>query len=163
MNDNLKPSPLCLAWIKHCEGCSLKAYWDVSGYAIGYGHHGSDVEKNTVWTQEEADAALETDAGNAGDAIKHCVKVPLTQGQFDCLVDFTYQFGAGTLFSSLLAARLNMGNYAQVPGELYRVDPVNGEQHGWIFVNGRVSPGLVARRQGDIVLWNGGNPLEAMA
>ncbi len=158
--NNLIPSALCIAWIKHSEGCKLEAYWDVNGYAIGYGHHGADVTKGTVWTQEQADAACESDAAETAKSVLAYVKVPLSQGQFDCLVDFTYQFGAGRLATSLLLTRLNMGNYAQVPSELYRVDPVTGEQKGWIVANGKLNNGLIARRKGDIVLWNGGNPLE---
>ena len=32
--------------IKDHEKCVLTAYWDLNGYSIGYGHHGSDVKKD---------------------------------------------------------------------------------------------------------------------
>ena len=45
----VNPSDLCIAWIKHCEGLSLAAYYDANGWAIGYGHHGPEVHEGLVW------------------------------------------------------------------------------------------------------------------
>jgi len=42
---------------------------------------------------------------------------------------------------------------AQVPYQLYHENP-DGSEHGWIFVEGKPSAGLIARRQREIALFN---------
>ena len=85
--------------IKKYEGCKLTAYKAVSTekyYTIGYGHYGADVKKDQVITQKEADDLLINDlakfekyVNDAGLNLKQC--------QFDALVSFTYNCGAGNL------------------------------------------------------------------
>lgn len=145
---------------KHSEGLRLKTYPDNGAYSIGYGHRSEAIEADTVWTEQQAENAFEWDIQQAGESVSKLVKVPLTQGQFDCLCDFVFNEGAGKLHGSMLLAALNQGNYARVPLELYRKDPETGEEHGWIFVGGQKSEGLIARRQGEISFWNGSIPTE---
>lgn len=45
------------------------------------------------------------------EAVDKYVKVPLTQGQYDALVDFTYNMGVGALQSSTLLRKLNAKDY----------------------------------------------------
>lgn len=157
----MTPSDLCIAWIKHCEGCKLTAYWDVDGWSIGYGYHGPDVTAGMVWTQEQADAHLMSRVFAAGVAVNDLVKVTLTQGQYDALVDFTYNEGSGNLQSSSLLRMLNAGNLDGARQALYYVD-AGGDPQGWIYSGGKINAGLIARRKGDQILWDGGNPLEGM-
>lgn len=44
-------------------------------------------------------------------ALKGCVTVPLTQGEYDAYVDLAYNIGAGAFCSSTLVRELNAGNY----------------------------------------------------
>lgn len=44
-------------------------------------------------------------------ALKGCVKVPLTQGEYDAYVDLAYNIGAHAFCSSTLVRELNAGNY----------------------------------------------------
>lgn len=57
--------PQLIADLKRDEGLRLKAYPDpLSGgdpWTIGYGHTGPDVLRGTVWTREQAEAALIAD------------------------------------------------------------------------------------------------------
>ena len=147
----MTPSDLCLAWIKHSEGLTLIAKNDNGKCSIGYGHRG--VPEGTVWTQEQAEAAFESDVAIAAKAVSSMVHVPLTQGQFDALTDFTFNLGAGDLHSSTLLSLLNQGRYDDVPAQLMR----------WDHIGQEISAGLEARRKGDVILWNGGNPLEEAA
>ncbi len=145
----MTPSDLCIAWIRHSEGCTLVAKNDNGKCSIGYGHRG--VPEGTVWTQEQAEAAFEGDVAIAARAVSSMVHVPLSQGQFDALVDFTFNLGAGDLHSSTLLSLLNQGRYDDVPAQLMR----------WDHIGQEISAGLEARRKGDVILWNGGNPLES--
>lgn len=141
-------SPIGRAWTAHCEGCSLTAYQDNGACSIGYGHRG--VDEGTVWTQEQAEAALDSDLAFAGRVITASVKVDLTQGQFDALADFIFNVGAGQFDASTLLRVLNLAQYKQVPEELMR----------WVYESGELNEGLTARREGEVILWQGGNPLE---
>lgn len=153
----MRPSDLCIAWIKHSEGCKLAAYWDVDGWSIGYGYHGLEITKDTVWTQDQADAHLMSKIDSTSVAVNQLVHPPVTQGQFDALCDLTYNEGAAKIAPSSLLRCLNAGDYAGARRWFYWVEP-DGMQRGWIYADGDISPGLVARRKGDQVLWDGGDP-----
>lgn len=122
--------------IKRWETLRLTAYPDGDGWSIGYGHHGKDVTEGMVWTQDQADWALMTDAQSAVNAVNRLVTVPLTQGQFDSLVDFTYNLGEGHLEGSTLLRLLNAGDYAGADEQFKR----------WILDHGKPSENLLARR-----------------
>lgn len=44
--------------------------------------------------------------------IKRCVTAPLTQAEYDLLVDFSYQYGVPTLCSSSIVKLANAGDYS---------------------------------------------------
>lgn len=155
-------SPTGRAWTAHSEGCILTAYEDPKGsgeYSIGRGHHG--VVAGMVWTQEHADAQFDADLTHVCSILNNrsVVKVDLTQGQFDALADWLYNIKRSEFYSSTLLKLLNMGDLAAACRELYWEDE-DGNPHGWIYAAGEISPGLIARRKGEQILWNGGNPLE---
>lgn len=93
---SLKISDRGLQLIKKFEGCRLTAYWDVNGYSIGYGHHASDITKGMVITQAAADEFLKKDVEKFEKAVNK-LKYTFNQNQFDALVDFAYNCGAGNL------------------------------------------------------------------
>ena len=129
---------------KSFEQCRLKPYKDSGGvWTNGWGntHH---VDPQLTITQDQADADLERNVQDAVDCVNDNVQVPLTQNQFDALVDFTFNVGAGAFRSSALLKRLNQGDYAGVYDELDRWDKVKGVQIA----------GLVRRRDADQALWN---------
>lgn len=149
----MKPSIALQNFTKHSEGCSLTAYPDSKSFSIGYGHYG--VEAGTVWTQQQADEAFQSDMAAKAKLVQEYVKVSLTQNQFDCLCDLFYNVKLADLIGSQTLAIINSSSFSSVPDCLYRVNPETGEQHGWIFADGKVDPGLIARRQGEIKFWNG--------
>lgn len=94
----MRISNLGLNLIKKYEGCRLTAYKDAVGiWTIGYGHTRGVKEGQTI-TPEQADDFLRSDLENAEkhvtayDSIYH-----FSQSQFDALVSFTYNCGAGNL------------------------------------------------------------------
>lgn len=44
--------------------------------------------------------------------VKRCLQAPLTQTEYDMMVDFAYQYGVGTLCKSTMMREANRGNYA---------------------------------------------------
>ena len=84
--------------IKKYEGCLLTAYKCPSGvWTIGYGHTHNVKEDMTI-TQAQADDFLRSDLMNAEKYVD--IYAPIyhfTQAQFDALVSFTYNCGAGNL------------------------------------------------------------------
>lgn len=131
---------------EHSEGCRLQAYWDATGHVwtIGTGHTGSDVVEGLVWTQEQADAALESDVATACNAVNSLVTVPLNQNQFDALVDFTFNDGVGAFKNSTLLRLLNAGDYVGA----------NAQFALWVNSGGKRLPGLVTRRAAEAALFS---------
>ncbi len=75
----------------------LHVYADIKGLrTIGYGHRLTPGESfpNGI-TAAEAEAILSQDVQIAEQAVERLVKVPLTQGEFDALVDFVFNLGLG--------------------------------------------------------------------
>jgi lysozyme len=142
-----------LAFIQQQEGLLLAAYEDPRGsgkYSIGYGHHitGADgLNSSSIITEDEALQLLATDTLHAQSAVNDLVAVPLSQGQFDALVDFVYNEGEGAFGGSSLLAALNSGDYATASQDFA----------SWVYthVGGvkKVSQGLVARRAGEQALF----------
>lgn len=96
--NEMQTSGAGLNLIKSFEGCRLQAYQDSGGvWTIGYGHTNGVLPGQTI-TQQQAEEFLKQDLKNAEkyvgqyDHIYH-----FKQYQFDALVSFTYNAGAGNL------------------------------------------------------------------
>ncbi len=130
-----------LALIQHFEGFSPVVYRCPAGIpTIGYGHVVRDVARYALGIDEPmAQKLLAADVTVAEDAVVRLITVLLTQAQFDALVSFTFNLGAGKLQMSRLRRLVNRQEHAVVPAELMR----------WVYANGKILPGLVARRQAE--------------
>jgi lysozyme len=129
--------------IRDFEKCRLKAYRDSGGtWTIGYGHT-AGVRKGDTITQAQADAFLKADAAATVHAVNGMVKVPVSQCQFDALVDFAFNCGANALMHSTLLKKLNAGDYDGAAAEFLRWDHDNGQQVA----------GLTKRRTADKTLF----------
>ena len=118
------------------EGCRLAAYPDTGGvWTIGYGHtHG--VHPGMTCTLEQAEAWLREDIQAAADAVNRLVKISLKQTEFDALVDFVFNLGAGAFARSTMLKDINAGNFAAAALQF----PL------WDRDAGRVLAGLLHRR-----------------
>src|SRR5689334_11587575 len=90
-----------LALIKRFEGFSPTLYICPAGYStIGYGHVVRPAERSCFAkgiTSIGGENLLRHDAQVAEAAVLRLIRVPLTNGQFDALVSFTFNLGAGAL------------------------------------------------------------------
>ena len=136
------------ALLKKFEGCKLKAYQCPAGvWTIGYGHTSAagapEVVQGMTITQADANNILRRDLVKYETGVEALVKQPLTQNQFDVLVDFAYNAGIGALKSSTLLKRVNAADFDAVPAELMK----------WTKNGKKVLPGLVNRRRAEAGWW----------
>lgn len=133
--------------IKRFEGFSPTIYICPAGYpTIGYGHVVLAHEREQFAagiTQAEATELLRKDVRIAERAVLRLISVPLTDGQFDALISFTFNLGAGALQRSTLRRKVNRGEHQAVPAELMK----------WVWAAGKRLPGLVRRRQAEVVAY----------
>jgi len=132
---------------ENSEGLKLTAYPDPgtggAPWTVGYGHTGADVYQGMKITQAQAEEFLMHDIQHAENTVKDLVKVPLTQNQFDALVDFCFNCGCGNFEKSTLLKCLNAGQYDQA--QIHFSD--------WVMGGGHVLPGLVTRRHKEAILF----------
>lgn len=139
--------------IKRFEGLRLDPYLDAAGYpTVGWGHllskeKGADLSQWSSIDKKEAIFLLQKDAEHHEAAVNRLIRVPLSQGQFDALVSFTFNLGAGALQASTLRRVINRGDYQDAPDQLRR----------WVFAGGRNLKGLARRRDAEVAL---GSPWE---
>ena len=131
--------------IKQFEGLRPVSYVCPAGlHTIGYGHVIKEGESISQPLREsQAEILLLQDIEVAAKAVQRLIKVPLTQGQFDALVSFAFNCGAGALQRSTLRACVNRQEHMQVPAELLR----------WSRVKGALSNGLMRRRMAEALLY----------
>jgi lysozyme len=141
----VKLSAQGLQLIKQQEGFRSRTYLDVAGFpTIGYGHrliHPGSFPDGI--DDPQATEILAADVRDAEQAVERLVRVSLTQGQFDALVDFCFNLGPGRLASSTLLKLLNGGSYDEAAEQLLRWDQAGGKE----------CPPLKARREAELELW----------
>lgn len=120
------------------EGFRNEAYIPVPGDVptVGFGST-EGVKLGDKITVEEGLERLYRDVGVVESAIARCVKVPLTQGEYDAYTSFAFNVGGSAFCGSTLVKKLNAGDYQGACDELKR----------WVYADGKVLPGLVERRE----------------
>lgn len=119
--------------IKSFEGVRLTAYKCPAGkWTIGYGHT-SNVKQGMTITQTQAEEFLKQDLKIYENYVK-LLNLNLNQNQFDALVSFTYNCGAGNL-----KTLTNNRTLAQIADALLLYNKSNGQ----------TLAGLTRRRQAE--------------
>jgi lysozyme len=113
----MKTSNKGVELIKRFEGLRLKAYRDAGGiWTIGYGHT-DGVNSDDVVTESEAENLLTADLETAESEINR-LNLRLNQNQFDALVSFVFNVGAGNFRGSTLLKKVRANpNDASIRGE----------------------------------------------
>jgi len=129
------------------EGFSPVIYLCPAGYpTIGYGHLITEANKEQFLDgidELEALDLLKTDVQKAEQSVLRLINVPLTDGQFDALVSFTFNLGGGALQRSTLRRKINRGEHSAIPAEFMK----------WVWAGGRKQKGLVRRRRAEGIIY----------
>ncbi len=134
----------------------LSPYPDPIGIpTIGYGHRIKPGENFTKISQTEADALLKKDIPIYEKMVKKSIKVPLTQEQFNSLVDLAYNTGGDestkyTTISKTVSDLINQGNFNGA-GEWLKGHYITGQG------TKKKLPGLVKRRNKEASAFIPGN------
>lgn len=126
-----------LSLIKHFEGFSPVVYRDAAGLpTIGYGHL-LTYEAMATYAQglsrDAAETLLRQDATAAEVAVTRLISKPLLQNQFDALVCFTFNLGAGALQRSTLRRVINRGDEEVIGQQWMRFVWAGGAQNAGAY------------------------------
>lgn len=152
----MKLSDNGLEFIKQNEGFVKNIYLDSAGLpTIGYGHLLTEIEKSSGSykngiTDHQASILLQQDVMIAEKAVLDLVRVPLTQNQFDVLVDFIFNVGIFAFEKSTLLKKLNINEYNAVPAELMKWNKARDPKTKALVE----VLGLTKRRKKEVELWN---------
>lgn len=133
---------------KQFEGCAerqpdgtLKAYWDPLGkcWTIGWGTTGPEIVEGLVWTQAQADEALQARLNEAQAELLQFSPGPLAPGAEAALTDFIYNEGAGRYEHSTLRTYVDQQLWTAVKLAILQ----------WDIGGGKVEPGLLRRRKAE--------------
>ena len=119
------------------EGYTSRAVIPIKGDVptIGFGTTAGVKMGDTITPQAAVSRAL-SDVSKFEGALKRCVKVPLTQGEYDAYLSLSYNIGSGAFCGSTLVRKLNAGDYAGACEQVLV----------WDKAGGRRVQGLTARR-----------------
>ena len=146
----MKASQACIDLIKQFEGFSSKPYLCPAGKAtVGFGstfyEDGTPVKlTDPPITEERAKDIVYTVLYKQFEyALNNAISVPVTQNQFDALLDWTYNVGVGNMKTSTLLRKLNQKDYAGAADQLLM----------WNKAGGKELAGLTKRRQAERALF----------
>lgn len=145
----MRVSAKCIEMIKHHEGVRYEPYLCPAGlWTVGVGHLIGDGKTlppdwKRKFSTQEVDSILAADLRRFERGVLRLCPVPLSQGQFDALVSFSFNVGLGALQRSTLRMKTNRGEKESAAKEFSK----------WTKGGGRVLPGLVKRRKDEAILY----------
>ena len=146
-------SPKAIEMIKHHEGVRQTPYkcpaklWTVGVGHVMFPEQGRlKIDQRDAfylpdgalrkYSMEEVDEILRADLARFEKGVATYCPVPLTQGQFDALVSFSFNVGLGTLQRSTLRQKVNRGDMSGAAEELLK----------YCMAGGKILKGLQKRR-----------------
>ena len=134
--------------IKHYEGLHNKFYVCPAGFkTIGWGHVILPNENiPNVITNEMAEEILISDIKKIIPSIFRLIKYSINNNQFNALISFCYNLGAGTLQASTLRRKINRGEIKDAGDEFLK----------WVWCTKpypRKLKGLILRRRDERILF----------
>jgi lysozyme len=136
----MQASEHAFALIRAFEGFRAAPYRCAAGvWTIGYGHTTGISATTEFISKARAELLLQHDVKQCEQVLWRMVSVPLRQHQYDALISFVFNLGAGALQRSTLRQKLNRGDHESAAEEFSK----------WVFANGVKLPGLVRRREAE--------------
>ena len=146
-------SPKAIKMISHHEGVRQTPYkcpaklWTVGVGHVMFPEQGKlkidqrdafvpPIEAMRKYSMEEVDAILRADLARFEKGVATYCPVPLTRGQFDALVSFSFNVGLGTLQRSTLRQKVLRGDMEGAAEELLK----------YCMAGGKILKGLQKRR-----------------
>ena len=127
LDSQLTVSESGLRHIANEEGCRLKPYQcSANVWTVGLGHTQGVTQKTRLTEQQVAEYFVKDIAAAERVVNKHLSQTP-TQGEYDMMVSFVYNLGAGNFTRSTLLKKFNQGDSVGACNEYPR----------WVFVNGK--------------------------
>lgn len=151
----LLPSAKAIDLIHSFESLKLNSYRDpgsrnglpiTNGWGTTVDENGEPIPLGAVWTREKADRLFARDLAKFSQKVAALLgSAPTTQNQFDALVSFAYNVGAGEggLKTSTLLRKHMAGDFAGAKAEFAR----------WNKNDGKVLNGLTKRRAAEAGLY----------
>ena len=138
----MKISQTGIDLIKDFEGFHAESYLCPAQIGTqGWGSTSGITADTPPITMAEGEALLKRDLVRFERAVHRLCPVPLTQGQYDALVSFS--FNTGSLSVSTLRRKLMREDYIGAADEFPR----------WVYAAGRRLAGLVRRREAERALF----------
>ena len=121
------------------ESFRSQPYLDIGGvWTDGFGNTNNVVPGKAVTVPQALDTLL-ANVKTAEQAVNTCIHNPMTQGQYDAFVKFTFNVGNNAFCKSTLVKKFNAGDHKGACDELLR----------WVYVKGQKVNGLVNRRKAE--------------
>lgn len=141
---------------KRFEGCEkrqpdgrLRPYVDAVGVlTLGWGST-TGFDKDTTWTQHEADAQLAADVGKFDHGVRNLLRSPCTPFEIGAMVSLAYNIGLANFGSSTLLKRVNANDKLGAAAQflVWNKGTIGGKKV--------ILPGLVKRRQYEMSVFLG--------
>lgn len=130
--------------IRRFEGFRSKPYLCPAGvWTIGYGTTKNVTKTHPVVSVQQAELMMRVDALEAYSSVTRMSPVLLTcPGHACAMADFVYNLGLGRYRASTLRRKIDSEEWGSVPSELRK----------WVWGGGKKLPGLILRRQAEILL-----------
>lgn len=140
----LKTSQKGLDHIANMEGCRLKAYQcSADKWTAGLGHTEGVKPDSQITIDQAADYFIQ-DVAKAEQVVNRSITHKPTQGEYDMMVSFVFNLGAGNFNRSTLLKQFNTESNTQACNQYPR----------WVYVNGKDCrieknncEGIVTRRE----------------
>ena len=127
IDSELSVSENGLRHIANEEGCRLKSYQcSANVWTVGLGHT-KGVTKDTHITEKQAAEKFVESVAAAEKVVKKLITQKPNQGEYDMMVSFVYNLGAGNFADSTLLKLFNQGKSIEACQQYPR----------WIYVNGK--------------------------
>lgn len=127
-------------------GFIRSAYLDPVGIPTICAGHTATARIGQAVSTRTCERLLKEDTAEAQAAVQRLVKVPITQRQYDELVDFTFNVGQGNLATSTLLKKVNAGDCWGAGSEFPK----------WRYAKGQELNGLLIRRNKNREGWESG-------